>query len=569
MKNLNFLHYCYLFLSAFILFSCEEESITDKEPQDLNKTEEKIMDFGVSENELLKSSTFLNSFKTYKKSQNLNNDIPINNLINRLDLNNAYYHKDKRIEVLNVPFKTFGNYKRVLFSYTKSNKNTNSFILTYPDPMNDSEFYVSNIEGELLQRVNFDQNGHSTIESYIFNTLEKNGEGCTETVYWVCTSGEHSYEYENAGDCTFWHDSSGTPPRVSTFPIDCFGTGGLGTGGSEGGGGTDGGTGGVTSGPTGGDGSTPPSLTPEECLENLDCEDCGLPMDLNKDCNVSYDEAHFATFLESLNRNEKYSLRNNTRLYESTLSYLISKNHTTDSRNFSYSALLAVMDGGDVDFENEIIKDQSFIGIKADCVLEELINTGNNLFKRTSEAFTDNRSKYRIKFTTYNESSDSADARTAMPDSNNVIEIRININRTGLANNSNAIDLAALILHEVNHAELHRIHLSNNSGPNPLPTAKFEWFEKLWRLYDNPLNSEPPQTTSEHYYMSRHMIDPIAYSVREYDKNLHNIENYLFFAWQGLEEYGKSSGQITQQELNDLAWLSNAVTHDSYNSPCD
>lgn len=54
------------------------------------------------------------------------------------------------------------------------------------------------------------------------------------------------------------------------------------------------------------------------------------------------------------------------------------------------------MDDGEVDFKNEIIKDPSFIGTKAECVLDELISSGNNLFRKTSEAFTNGKSKYKI-----------------------------------------------------------------------------------------------------------------------------------------------------------------------------
>lgn len=116
-----------------------------------------------------------------------------------------------------------------------------------------------------------------------------------------------------------------------------------------------------------------------------------------------------------------------------------------------------------MNFENEIIKDPSFIGTKADCVLNTLISTNNNLFKKTSQAFTGNRSKFKIKFITYRETTDVADE-------NGIIEIRFNMAQVS---NSNAIDLARIIFHETIHAELHRIKLTNNAGPNPLPQAQY------------------------------------------------------------------------------------------------
>ena len=135
--------------------------------------------------------------------------------------------------------------------------------------------------------------------------------------------------------------------------------------------------------------------------------------------------------------------------------------------------------------------------------------------------------------------------------------------------NSNSIDLARDILHETIHAELHRIKLSNNAGPNPLPTAQFNWYVKIWEYYDNPLNTEGPATTAEHYYMSNYFINPIAQGLKEFDNNLYLVSNYIYFAWEGLENYGKEAEYISQSELDELAILSNVVLNDGYTSPCD
>jgi hypothetical protein len=239
-----------------------------------------------------------------------------------------------------------------------------------------------------------------------------------------------------------------------------------------------------------------------------------------------------------------------------------------ETKNFAKAAIDAWMEDGEVDFQNEIIKDPSFIGTKADCVLNTLISTNNNLFKKTSQAFTGNRSKFKIKFITYMETTDVADARTPLPDENGIIEIRFNMAQVS---NSNAIDLARIIFHETIHAELHRIKLTNNAGPNPLPQAQYNWYIEMWKYYENIFegNQNSTATASEHNYMALHQINNIAQGLRQFDQNTHPLENYKYFAWTGLEYYGEQNKYITEAELSALAHLTTIVNTDNHINPCD
>ncbi|MEJ4089060.1 hypothetical protein [Galbibacter orientalis] len=237
----------------------------------------------------------------------------------------------------------------------------------------------------------------------------------------------------------------------------------------------------------------------------------------------------------------------------------------SQAKKFALVAMDTMINGGKVDFENEIIKDSSFIGTKADCVLKELISTGNNLFKKTSEAFTQNNSKYKIKFTTVNKPSATSNATTSLPDSNGIITIAYNIGKY-----ESAIEVASTILHETIHAELHRIKLSNNSEPNSISTIQYNWYIKMWKSYEGLYdNIEEVAAEAEHYYMSAYYINPLAKGLKEYDKNMHPIDNYKYFAWNGLDKYGKDAKYITKDELTRLANLSVIINSDSYSSNCD
>lgn len=265
-------------------------------------------------------------------------------MFERLDLENAYYHKDKNIEVLNAPFKTFGDYKRVLFSFRKEGQDTNSYLYTYPNPDNPNEYYVSDLEGNLLQKVIVDQFGKAEIEKFDINFNTNKSGGCTETVYTKCSSGKHSFENATHAECSYWNDlSTGNPPQITTVPVSCDAP----SSGAPAGGGDSGATsptggsgGGVPTSPTGGEGSEPPTITTEECQVNLDCEDCNLTGDLNNDCSVSFDEGKFYNFLNQLDRNERFFLNNDSELYESVFTYLKLNKHSPESQTFANEALL-------------------------------------------------------------------------------------------------------------------------------------------------------------------------------------------------------------------------------------
>ena len=212
-----------------------------------------------------------------------------------------------------------------------------------------------------------------------------------------------------------------------------------------------------------------------------------------------------------------------------------------------------MMDEGEVDFTNEFIKDPSFVGTKADCVLKELIATGNNVFRKTSEAFTQNRSKFKLRFTTINNTNTNAGAQTPFPNvnSNGIISIEINLS---VISGSNHLSYANTILHESIHAELHRLKLSGNSGSNPLPNDLYDFYMYMWDFYEEVENPDPNYvaTQSQHYFRAQYYVDNIANGLKEFNGNQKNIEEYKYLAWERLQKYGKNGGFITQAELNAM-----------------
>lgn len=233
-----------------------------------------------------------------------------------------------------------------------------------------------------------------------------------------------------------------------------------------------------------------------------------------------------------------------------------------ENKMFTENALEALENGGDVDFENRIIKDPSFIGTQIDCVLNSLTQNDNNIWRRVSKAFTPNDSEYRIRFTTYNDPDDTANARTGLPGNDNIINIRFNLGNIS----SGSLEIATDILHETFHAELHRIHLTDNAPPNSLPQEQFDWFEQLWIFYSQSNNTDNGTASdSEHFFISQYLINPIAMGLQEFDSFSQPLNNYEFPAWSGLNDFGLSANYINHSELNKLA----NVLNDNNEPPCN
>jgi len=57
--------------------------------------------------------------------------------------------------------------------------------------------------------------------------------------------------------------------------------------------------------------------------------------------------------------------------------------------------------------------------------------------------------------------------------------------------------------------------------------------------------------------------------VRQLDKNLYPLGNYMAFGWEGIGEIGLASNVITNSQLDDYIYLSQIPLFDNQNTPCD
>jgi hypothetical protein len=253
--------------------------------------------------------------------------------------------------------------------------------------------------------------------------------------------------------------------------------------------------------------------------------------------------------------------------------YLDDNSCSPEAQSFLALAIDALADNdgdelpdGEVDFENEVIKDPSFIGTKADCVLKELITSGNNIFKTVSEAFTNDRSEYRLYFTVGNVQGGGV-ASTSLPFDDGIIRIKFS---PLYVNSMSAIVTAKDILHEIIHAELHRIYINGNQGPNPLPQAQYNWYASMWEFYQYNNNGQNTVASeAEHTYMARYLIDNIASGLREFDNNAQPLLNYKGFAWEGLEDVGINASYITAANFQAFVALKSTVENDNNENNCD
>jgi hypothetical protein len=541
-----------LLVLCFFIIGCEKEGIQDTSLE-RNSTEENILEKGISLEELRQSSfVTTGGFKSFLSSKNPNSEteLNINDLADRLDLSESYWVDDKTGTVLMAPIRTAGNFKRNLVSI-RNKEISLDFTITYPDPNNKNHFYVTNLRSMHVQEIKIGENGRALD---LNNNFAKSG-GCYTEVYKKCTSGQHSFNNPaSVWECQFWkRPSAGTPPQLFRVAGSCdAGTGGGYTGGSPGGTGGGGSTEDPSGGgSSGGGGSTtiPPgdtNLSPitQDCLENLDCEDCNLPGDLNNDCQLSSEEVLFPQL--NLDRRENsWLLKTATSVQQQLLiQHLLINSSSQEAKDFAVEVVRTWMAGGEVDFEEQILNHLS----------GKALNVYNQL-KSSSIGFTNAIKKFEPDFPVAHLRFDMADigtsrGRTIAPNSNPgspnspnfVITIRLNNNDTdnGVNKRPNLL-VAKTIAHEVIHAEMFRKMLSvlDNGGTitgvtrQQLLDALIDNFPGIYEYYRNHKNWQ-------HQQMANHYRDVLARILQEFDTgnavpdSQQPAQLYMDLSWEGL-----------------------------------
>ena len=241
-------------------------------------------------------------------------------------------------------------------------------------------------------------------------------------------------------------------------------------------------------------------------------------------------------------------------------------NYTNEAKSFGEQIIETLMDGGEVDLVNEIIKDSTFVGSKADCVYELLKSTNNNLFKDVMSAFTNDNVKFKLKFRIGSVPS-GADGSTTYDEDSGIITITF----PPAINFLTSLEVAAILLHEGIHAELRRIYQGNNQGLEPLSTDQFNYLVSLWEYYIGTSPASLVSNNASHTFMVHNHVQPLANAIREFDNNSYPLDNYMWFGWDGLSAIGKITVPqlLTRTQESNFIDLQQIPLTDSIKHSCD
>tara|TARA_R110002167_G_scaffold230458_2_gene435672 strand:- start:1017 stop:1820 length:804 start_codon:yes stop_codon:yes gene_type:complete len=241
-------------------------------------------------------------------------------------------------------------------------------------------------------------------------------------------------------------------------------------------------------------------------------------------------------------------------------------NNSVVAKAFGKLAIEAWIAGGDVDFQNKIIKDSTFVGTKADCVYELLSSTNNNLFKNVLSTFTNGKAQFELKFR-IGEVPDGADGSTTFDNNTGIITITF----PQIINAKSSIEIASIILHEGIHGELRRIYEGKNQVSEPLPNNQYEYLVDLWDYFRGISPPSKVSNNASHTYMVHNHVLPIANAVREFDNNTYGIDYYMWFGWQGLSDIGKITYPqlLTSSQETNYINLQQIPINDSIKQSCD
>jgi hypothetical protein len=225
------------------------------------------------------------------------------------------------------------------------------------------------------------------------------------------------------------------------------------------------------------------------------------------------------------------------------------------SRGFAIEAMNVFLDGGEVDFDDEVILDSSFLTTNAYCVYNELKKRNGNLFRNTIGSFIDDP-KYKLYFK-IGECEDPADMCTDQKFLESKKTLIINVDNINLS----PLENAASLLHEGVHAELFRFVKEAGEG-NVNPNER----KRLFDLYKNFKGLNSMSSIAQHVYMAENYVTPIAKAIRALDNNKYPLNHYMGFGWDGLRAYDYQ-GILTPEESNEFYHLQAIVNENTNFNP--
>jgi len=197
---------------------------------------------------------------------------------------------------------------------------------------------------------------------------------------------------------------------------------------------------------------------------------------------------------------------------------------TNEVENFAKNALVALINGFSVNFEDQIINN---LTEKEKCVYDKL--TKLNLFISTIKKFEKN-SKYNLIIKRGN----CKNTDTGCTDGGDISNGNITITmEEGV--NGRPLDFASDLLHEGIHAEIFKFVDEHRKGIDPNNRENLMYYYWLEKQKGDPRYFD---TNYQHQHMADNYIKPLTEALRKLDNYNYPLDYYLGFAWTGLHKYG-------------------------------
>ena len=241
---------------------------------------------------------------------------------------------------------------------------------------------------------------------------------------------------------------------------------------------------------------------------------------------------------------------------------------TTEAMSFSRAAVEPLMNGAEVDFDEQVINELTGLD---KCIYDKLKEL--NLFKNTVGKFTEGR--YNLTFT-YSGVCNGGAGEEACTDPADLENGNITIKLLSSALPSQKLDFATTILHEGIHAEIYKYVKQYNESINPNERSNLFYYYKTYKAQNS---NDFATAIAQHQHMQDIFVVPIAKAIRELDNNRFPLEDYYGFAWEGLNEdydydqYLDGNGQVqtmTTAYYNQLINRKNEIiSTSSFASNCN
>ena len=196
---------------------------------------------------------------------------------------------------------------------------------------------------------------------------------------------------------------------------------------------------------------------------------------------------------------------------------------------------------GEVDFVNKVILDETFVNnVKLKCVYDKLTADNNSLFRDTVGAFIDDPD-FTLTFKVGN-CATTNDQCTDDSDPYNIVVTFEDVS-------GNPIEIAQAILHEAIHAEIARFVKQFESGVDVNDRPRLFQMYAFYKGYSEAINNPNYNWSgnADHELMIEQYIKPIARALRQVDNYRYPLDNYMSYAWDGLNKYNYSNQYLTEE----------------------